>query len=255
MGRQAKWLWLVTGANLAVAILLILMLYAVRLALAAMAPEITTWPLLVALLVGFPLAIFGLLIARRVSSRISRYAAYLFNGCVLLMYGSLTLGGAMLFARTVNESFFIPDGYRGDVYVIYGSQNCEPLVEKDGEITYRIPGDGILRVCGTLDRKTTRTRYYYWRRDGSSQRIKSLWLTTIERTPENLADDSEVGVFFPRTGSSGTFASTPPSVSRQCSVDFQQFYVGTKHHLITNYRKTDLHAYLRDHPVGCKGSE
>ena len=45
-------------------------------------------------------------------------------------------------------------------------------------------------------------------------------------------------MFFPR---SGKFIS-----STGCSVEYQLFYVGTKAHLLREYKQLDLSAYLKD---------
>ena len=108
---------------------------------------------------------------------------------------------------------------------------------------YRIPLDGILRTQEPEIPGWTRTKYYYEKQDGSLELIQNLWLTTVHRKPENLADDKDIGVYFPRTG---TFTD-----SSGCSVRYEQFYVGTKAHLLSKYKGNDLVHYVRDHPGAC----
>ncbi len=78
---------------------------------------------------------------------------------------------------------------------------------------------------------------------GNLERIRNFWPTTIHPTAENLANDRDIGVFFPRTG---TF--TDP---KGCSVEYQLFYVGTKAHLLRRNKQLDISAHLQGHPVGC----
>jgi hypothetical protein len=101
----------------------------------------------------------------------------------------------------------------------------------------------VLRVQEPMVRSWTRTEYDYQTDTGRLERIRNFWPTTIHRTPENLADDRDVGVFFPRTGK---FTD-----STGCSVEYQLFYVGTKAHLLTKYKQLDITAYLRQHPAAC----
>jgi hypothetical protein len=57
--EPSKRLWIVTLADVAVAFLLLLVLYAIRLALAVLAPEIAGWPLYILLPLGLALSVVG----------------------------------------------------------------------------------------------------------------------------------------------------------------------------------------------------
>lgn len=243
MERRAKWLWIVTFASVAVAALLILGTYGMMLALAVLAPQVSVGPVFVLLLpTGVTLSVVGLRLARGVASPASRRIGYVVNGSALLVSALILVGLARLFIGIREERFVIPEGYKGDVYVVYGAADGEPVNEGRGP-TYRIPEDGILRVRGPMFRGWTKTEYFYQRKDGTLERIRNFWPSTIHRTPENLANDSDVGVFFPRTGGFTDSAG--------CSVKYQLFYVGTKAYLLTKYERKDIGRYLRDHPVGC----
>jgi uncharacterized protein DUF6843 len=73
--------------------------------------------------------------------------------------------------------------HRGDVYVIHSGEDGEPEKRTFWEVTYRIPLDGILRTQTPLNRGFTRTTYYYEHRDGTLERIRHQWRTTIHRIP------------------------------------------------------------------------
>jgi hypothetical protein len=242
MDSQSKRLWIVTVANTAVTVLLLLSVYSIAVLLAVLAPEISSWPLFVFLTVGLVLSIVGLRFAKGVS-RISRRSALALNGCALALDLLIVVGLATMFFGSTKKRFLIPDGYKGDVYVVYDARDGDSLEKRRGGITYRIPGDGILRTHESMVRSWTRTEYYYERENGSLMAIRNYWATTIHPTPENLANDKDIGVFFPRTGEFSSFTG--------CSVQFEQFYVGTKSNLLTGYRQTDLGRYVSEHPGAC----
>lgn len=243
MEPRSRWLWVVTVANAAVACFLLLALYAIMLALSVIAPEISGWPLFIALPVGVVLSIIGLRFARGVASRIWRYVSYCVNGGILTLHLFIIFGLAFLFTSSTKERFLIPGGYKGDVYVIYRVRDGETVNKTRLAVTYRIPKDGVLRVQEPMVRTWTRTEYDYQTETGKLEPIRNFWPTTIHRTPENLADDRDLGVFFPR---SGKFTS-----STGCSVEYRLFYVGTKAHLLREYKQLDISAYLEQHPGAC----
>jgi hypothetical protein len=243
METQSKWLWPVTVANAVVASLLILAVYSIMLLLAVIAPEISGWPLVILLPISFVLSIMGLRFAKTAASHVSRWVAFIVNAVALAVVSLIVLSLAAMFFASANETLLIPDGYKGDVYVLYGARDGEVLNKTMWRVIYRIPADGILRTQETQIPHWTRTKYYYEKRDGSLERIQNLWPTTVHPTPENLADDKDFGVYFPRTG---TFTD-----STGCSVQYQQFYVGTKAHLLSKYKENNLVRYVRDHPGTC----
>jgi Family of unknown function (DUF6843) len=243
MEARTKWLWIVTLANIAVGFLLILAIRGIMLALGVLTPEIFVWPVFVFLPIGVALSVVGLKLTRGDASFASRRIAYVANGCALGFSLLIVTGLATLFLGSTEERFLVPNGYKGDVYVVYGAMDGQPTTKTFWGVTYSIPDDGILRTRGPMIRGWTRTRYYYRLGNGTLERIRNFWPNTIHRTPENLANDSDIGVFFPRTGRF--------SDSAGCSVEYDQFYVGTKAHLLSKYRRTDIGSYVRAHPLGC----
>ena len=246
MESRLKWLWIVTFANVAVALLLVIVIRAMMLALAAFAAAVRGGALLTLLpFGGIALSIIGLRFARGIASRTSRRFGYCVNGCALALYAAVILGLGGLLASSTEERFIIPNGYMGDIYVIHGVADGASEERTFWGVTYRIPEDGILRAQAPMVRRLTRTKYYYQLKNGSLQRIRHFWPTTIHRTPENLANDRDIGVFFPRTG--GLYGS------QGCTVSYELFYVGTKANLLSNYKPKDMFRYAREHPVGCGG--
>lgn len=243
MARHTKFLWIVTAGNVALAVVLLIALYSVMLALAVLAPEISGWPVVLIVAVGVVLSVLGLYLTRDVASRWSRVVPRVLNASALLLDLLVIAAVCAIFVRSVREYFVMPYGYKGDVYIVYGKRDCAPLAKTRNRITYDVPNNGILTVCGTMDRTWTETEYFYRTPNGKLDKIRNFWPTTIHPTPENVANNSDFGVFFPRTGSLHD--------SSGCTVEFQQFYVGTKHHLLTEYKPIDLDGFLHQHPVGC----
>lgn len=234
-----KKFWIITVANLLGVVLLGLVVYWIFLGFAIMAPEISSWPLMIVVAVGLTLSVFGLGLTRRITSRSERVAGYALHGFVfginLVIVGSM----AALYLGSTTEKFFIPEGYNGDVYVIYNAPDGVAAQTGRRQVTYVIPPDGILRVQQPMSSSFTRSEYFYQHPDGALERIRSYWPTTIHKTPENLSNDRDIGVYFPRTGTEG------------CSIQFQQFYVGTKAFLLTRYHEKNLSDYVREHPGLC----
>ncbi len=243
MEAQSKWLWTITIPSAVVASLLMVVVHSIMLALAVIAPEISGWPLFILLPISLVLSVTGLRFAKTSVSSVARRVAFVINGFALAFDLLIILSVATIFFGSTSERFLIPDGYKGDVYVVYGARDGESLNKAMWRVTYRIPQDGILRTQMPTIPRWTRAEYYYEKQDGSLEQIRNFWPTTIHPTAENLANHKDLGVFFPRTGK---FTD-----ANGCSVQFEQFYVGTKAHLLSQYRQIDLGRYVRDHPGAC----
>src|SRR6185437_5380536 len=240
----ARKFWIVTVANLLVAGLLALVFYAMMLALAVIAPEISTWPLFTVVLIGLVLSFVALRITKPLPVRGWRISGYVLHGCLLAINAAIIIGVAALYFGSMTEQFLIPEGYKGDVYVIYNASDGAPEERTRWRVTYVIPSDGVLRTRGSMIRNFTKSKYFYQRPDGSLDKIGNFWPTTIPETPENLSNDRDIGVFFPRTGRG--------AYSNDCNIEYDQFYVGTKAFLLTKYKAKDLSEYVREHPGACR---
>lgn len=245
--NRDKWVWTLIVANVLCAIVMVTLLWATLSALVAFAAYVSGGPLLSALLIGATLSIIGLALAKRGQSSLSRRACYVASGLALTVHSLIIAGLVWTIFGGHQVRYVIPEGYLGDVFVIHNAVNGEPEVRTGKAITYRIPRTGILSVKAPPYRGAERDFYYYERADGSLQRITNEWLSTIPRTPENLADNREIGIFFPSTGNL-TLAPNTPS---ECRVEYEQFYVGTKAYLLSGYKKQDLAPYLRENPANC----
>jgi len=178
-----------------------------------------------------------------VGSRGWRWLGLIVNGAAMLLYAAIIVGIGALLISTTSRRFIIPNGYKGDVYVIYPTADSGSAEHEAGHI-FRIPSDGVLYATTPMTEGLTRDEFYYERGDGVRNRITSIWNTTIERTPENLANDRDTGVFFPH---SGTIAD-----STGCTLQYEAFYVGTKAYLLSGYAPRATNQFAKGH---CAGSQ
>ncbi len=198
------------------------------------------------LAVGVALSLFGLRCASNSGLPLPRRVANIIYGCALACYLGVLLYLVFVFSLSPEERFIIPNGYQGDVYVIQSMPTCQAASATRWRVTYRIPKDGILCTREPMLRGWTRPKFFYQRGDGSLEPIQGMWPSTVYPTAENLANDTDFGIFFPRSGHIYNSAG--------CSVEFQLFYVGTKANLLKHYVRSDVSFYLHQHQLGCSES-
>jgi hypothetical protein len=236
MRGRVSWLRIITFANIIVVALVILVLYGTMLALSVLAPEISSWPLLTLLAIGLPISVVGLWLTRNLASRVWRWFGLIINGAAIALYAAIIIGIGVLLIKTTNRRFIIPEGYKGDVYIFYSDPTGKPATH-DASITFRVPSDGILITTAPMVGGWTRDEYYFQNRNGTQRRIENLWSTTVQRTPENVANEKDIGIFFPRSGTIGD--------STGCAVKYEEFYVGTKAYLLSGYAAKDTNQILK----------
>jgi hypothetical protein len=245
--RNIRGLWLLTAGNICVAVVLLLLMFSLMLALAVLAPYISTWPIFVTLSVGLSLSIATLRYAKHIEARRHRVTSRLLNVCAMAIHIAVMVFFLSMFIGSTSEAYVIPEGYQGDIYVLFDVLDGAPAETGYHKLTYSIPNDGILRTRTSMPRNWTRTTYFFQRRDGSLARITNEWLTTIPETLENLSNNRDVGVYFPRNGETAD--------ANGCRVRFYEIYVGTKAHLLKHYKERDLYSsYLRQFPVNCQAN-
>src|SRR5258706_3215438 len=242
--RPEKWLWILTLLNIAIASVLILGIGATLFAIRAFAAYVRAWPLSIAMFVGFVCSLVGILVAKRTNLQVARRIGLIVNGSTLTLHSIIVVRVAATLVAIPTQRYLIPQGYMGEIYVVHGVLDGEPEKRIFRGITYRIPRDGILRTQARIIHGLATTAYYYVRDDGALERIHSEWYTTISRTPDNLANDRDIGIFFPRIGKYH-------DDSQGCSVEYVEFYVGTKAYLLSKDQRLNMLRYFRKHPVKC----
>jgi hypothetical protein len=257
MQARIKWLWIVSVANVGVAVFLVWVLHEIMRLLAAFAAGVLVSGWCFALLsVGLVLSFLGLWLARGVASPPWRWLGYVVNGCALLPHAAVIIGMGALFISVPKERFIIPAGYNSNVYVLYGVADGKPEHRTFWGVTHHIPQSGILLTQASKIRGMRSDKYYYQEADGTLVRIRHVWPSTIHPTPENLANDKDIGVYALQMRTMDAHGG-PPS-SSGCSVEYLQFYVGTKARLLAKPQEDiwgwkDIYGYVRSHPIRCSG--
>ena len=132
-------------------------------------------------LTGFVLSIVALRFTRPLASRRWRISGYLLHGGILTINAAIVLGVATLYFSSTTEKFLIPEGYKGDVYVIHNASDGVPEQRTRWQVTYVIPADGVLRTRGSMIRNFTKSEYFYQHPDGTLEKIR---LRRCESAPQ-----------------------------------------------------------------------
>jgi hypothetical protein len=237
--------WVLVAANLVVALLVVLVVFAILTALGAFASYVTTWPLFVLLGCGVTLCTVAARAIKNIQKRKARCFASIVNGSALALYAVLIGYAAWTRVSGTTERFILPLGYQGEVYVVHSVPGGAPEERTFFRTrTYRIPDDGVLLSQVPLDMGWTRDEYYYQSRDGKLIKIRYAWYSTIASTPANLANNRDVGMYFPRTAYGGDNNSG-------CTGPSDLFEIGTPAFLLSNHPQVDFSGYLAKHAAEC----
>jgi hypothetical protein len=233
--------WLITSANGLILVLMLLAICGTLIALAAMAPEIDSWPLFTFGSIGIALTTLGLYFTRLARTGKQRWIGWLVHGASLTLYVLIAVFITTSWLRATRRTFLLTDGFKGDFYVLYVPSSTPHELNRHWRTTYRIPADGILVTNDPMP-ESMNDKYAYVRTDGTTRQITDMEYSTISDTPQNRSDFTPI-VYFPRTGS---FQSRSG-----CKVQYEQVYVGTKADLLANYKRSDVDSYVATHPALC----
>jgi hypothetical protein len=128
------------------------------------------------------------------------------------------------------EVHLLPAGYQGDVFIVPGVAAGVPLSREGGATVFHIPANGILVTQDQPKSGWRSSLFYYLQPNGERQRL-DYEPSSIPDTPKNRSDRRPV-VWFERSG-------TVSSVDLPCSVDYVQYYVGSRAHLLTRLPDAD----------------
>jgi hypothetical protein len=222
--------------------LLPFVLFGMLIAMAVMAPEIESWPILTLFSLGSIFTGFGLYFMKATQTTSQRWSGYIIHGGSLAIYILLTVVCATSWLRATRRMFLVPAGFKGDLYVLH-IPSGEKFATGQWRTKYFVPSDGIL-ITGDPLPQTMNDEYAYLLAGGRNTRITDVEMSTISDTPTNRRDRDQPIIFFPRTGST--------TLRSGCTVQFEQVYVGTKADLLTSYKQTDLQSYVENHPHLCR---
>jgi hypothetical protein len=217
--------WTITVANGIVCTLLIALLYAIVSVLGAFAAGIESWPFFVLaglVAIGVVFSVVSLPLTRAAPQRLNRWLGYGVNGGALLVYLTLVVGVAVLWLQTTRRVFMVPAGFQGELYVVHDSRPRQKERYNFRHRTYLFPNDGVLETPDPAPTAFS-DEYRYLYPDGHTQKLKDAGPGTLQDTPENRSNASEVVTYFGR--------SSPPIGPNDCWVE--EISIGTRAFLLT----------------------
>ncbi len=222
---RTKWFWAIVLANGAVCVLLLALLYGILSALSRFAAGIESWALAASgglLALGVALSIVSPPIAKVAPKRLNRYLGYGVNGGALVIYLVLLAGVAFVWVQTSRRLFLVPAGFQGDLYLVHDSNAMQrnPL----WRTTYSFPSDGVLETPRQNPQMFS-DKYEYIHSDGHTQELKDAGPGTLQDTPENRSNTSEVVTYFGRTAQ--------PNGPNDCYVE--EISIGTRAFLLARH--------------------
>lgn len=146
-----------------------------------------------------------------------------------LILFTLVNSSCSLISGSADGIYLIPNGYIGDVIIVFNQPNgVTPEIEK-GRNVYKIPEDGILKVEARARTGIVNLSYFYVDNNNERQEIKYLRVTG-ERNPAGepqnkfgdiSQQDYENGTFVMNVGGLGSFNT------KQGVVQYTSFIIGT----------------------------
>lgn len=224
---------------------LLLVIYAIFMALAAMAAGIDTWPLFACLALIFFIGCIGCVVSRKHRSQILRRFGFAIHGTALSLALVVTICIGWSWLHMFRRRFLLVNGYQGDVYVLHSATGGTRPEKSWWRTTYQVPANGILV---TTDPPLSAGQgfsdeYDYVESNGHLKELEDVGPGTLPDTPENGRDNSRVYSYFPRTGSGST--------TDGCSFESDEITIGTKAFILSQRKGNDMNAFLAQHPEVC----
>jgi|GEM_PF-4361580 len=139
---------------------------------------------------------------------------------------SLNVAGCVLLIP--HKVYLIPDGTKGDVFILRDIKTGEIVDSKLQELVFRIPTSRILLAQYVPDSSPYTSAFYYEKADGTRLRLEEEH-SSLHKTEENLKNFTPF-VWFVRESRSNWY-EVP------CEVRYERFYVGTRADMLK--RSTD----------------
>jgi hypothetical protein len=194
---RGKWFWTITAANTAVCVLLIGLLYLMLSALAAFAAGVEARPVFVLFGVGVLLTAISWPLTRAVPTRPKRWVGYGLNGGAFLVYLMLFVAAAGIWIHVTRRLFLVPAGFQGTLYLVHDSNQRQGERKSFRRTRYLFPSDGVLETPDPAPTSFS-DEYRYIYPDGHTQKLSDAGPGTLQDTPENRADMTEVVTYFGR---------------------------------------------------------
>jgi hypothetical protein len=133
----------------------------------------------------------------------------------------LLAGGCGMFLE--REVHLIPDGFKGDVFIVPGIGAGSRPIRQGGASVFVVPANGILITQDKTTLKWHESRFYYVKPNGLRQRLEEV-PSSVPGTQENRSNRRPI-VWFEKSG-------TIAGVNLPCTVHYMQYYVGSRAHLL-----------------------
>jgi hypothetical protein len=133
-------------------------------------------------------------------------------------------------------TYLFPEGLEGNVYIFRGVPKGEKVEKQGADLTFRIPESRFLISEYVPNQSIFILEYFYVKNDGTR--------TPLEFEPSSLHDTSE------NRNNNHPFVWAPAEVSSSwaevpCEVKYEEFYVGTRPHMLDRTQKERDEEYFR----------
>lgn len=132
---------------------------------------------------------------------------------VILLISLLLGSSCVFFGKTIHIVYLIPEGYVGNVIVVY-SQTDGIIPEKEnGVYIFRIPEDGILKVNIPFEKGSHKFDYFFVDNNGTRTKLEYLYPKGWIRNPgdntsksqDNITEDERNNRIFAMNNINSTF--------------------------------------------------
>ena len=219
-----RWLRMVTGANVLVCTLLVVVVYAILRVLAAFAAGVTERPAGVLLVVGVVLSFSSWPLSRRLASKRKRWIGYTVNGGTLAVYMLLAVAVTSIWFHATRRCFLVPAGFQGELLLVHAPNHGEKGRRGLFRTTYQFSGSGVL-VTSDPAPSLFSDQYNYIYPDGHLQKLGDAGPGTLPDTQENRRNKTDVVTYFPRGDS--------PKNPTDCYVE--EISIGTRAFLLRRH--------------------
>jgi hypothetical protein len=145
--------------------------------------------------------------------------------CLILVFSLKIFACGIVIPHKV---YLIPEGTKGDVFIVRGVKDGEVVEIKLQELMFRIPSSRILLAQYVPDSSPFTSAFYYEKANGSRIPLEEEY-SSVNRTEENLNN------FTPFVWAVREVTSNWSDVP--CEVSYEQFYVGNRADMLK--RSTD----------------
>lgn len=134
-------------------------------------------------------------------------------GQITLLFYLLISSSCSLFGKLIHITYLIPNGYVGNVIIVY-SQTDGIIPEKEGETyIFRLPEDGILKVKMPFEKGSHKFDYFFVDDKGTRTELEYVYPTgwvrssgdNTTKSQDNITEDEGTNHIFVMNNINSTF--------------------------------------------------